>query len=346
MIDTLKVYLPEFQVADNSSLTIQPSAYRSDTGELLSDFKLYENEEGEITSGSKAYLNTEDFNLTIGARGAFVQFSIPKVAHKGNNIYWASKDEASSAILKVEEGLFQAGLYADLRKGDISRIDTFANVEASEPFSSYSGVFSLLRGSRKFKRDYGTTILWGNTQAELTIYDKNEELKRRRLSGVADKNLLRFEYRLLNKKKSEKILGFSKVEEIPDRWDELKEKYKQAWSSDVFKYETDQAEVLASGQLSEELLFFKKKYGRNYFSQYLQSFGANELGRMVSPEALALAIEYIERDESEDTRRKKKERAIRIIEDRRRMVAFLRKDEGVKTWAELYDELKDKVLAV
>jgi len=341
MIDTIKLLLPEYSIKKDNLLTVQPSSYVEGTGEKIADYPLWQKEGGKVW-GSKAYLNTEHFNLTIQPfKGtgvlAFLHFSIPKVYH-GDNYYSVGR-EGTQAVLKAVEGeLAQNGIITNLQEAKISRIDTFSNIQAEEPFLSYSPVFSLLTGSRQQRRDYGTTFLWQNTQQELCAYDKNEEASRRGIvTGTYPANTLRMEYRLLNKKKIDSTLGFSSVKELPEKWEEVKAKHKQAWQR-LFKYEVGELEVIASKQVFSELLYFKGKYGRNYLDYYLKAVGSDTLARLAGVEVLKQAIENIEND------RNKVYRAVKKLEQARTELQLLREEPASsKTLSTLYKELKEKV---
>lgn len=346
MIDTLRIYTQEFTVKDDSDIILRPSPYLPSTGELLADYPLYSRDDGAMITGSKAYFYNDRMNLSINARGAIVQFSIPKVAHNGDNFYPASKSEAVKAIDQVQGDLWQAGFHSELMKGEINRIDSFVNVQADETFDSYAPILTLCRGKRKFLRDYGSTILWGNKQEQLTTYDKIEEMKRRKHTGNYPMNTLRFEHRLLNKRKAGKKLGFIKVEEIADNWDVVKKVHNAAFANEVFADDVAGFEILTGEQVARELMQFRIKFGKRYIDQYWKHYGVLAFSRKVSKETIRMAIEYVEQDSSYDARRMKVKRTINRMEAMKKQVMFFRKDEqSKKTWGNLYLELKEKVLA-
>ena len=349
MIDTLKVHLEDIEVKDGANLIIQPSPYDVGTGELLADYPLYQDEAGKVISGAKGYINNERWNLTLRAglrEGAFVHFSIPKLIN-GNNFYPTSREQASEAISQVGRELWDSGVHCEINEGEMSRVDTFGNIQTEEAYSAYTPLFNLMKAKRQYKRDYGTTFSWMNTQQELTIYDKLEEMRRRggMTEGYPDRTM-RFEYRLLNKRKIQNILGFSAVKDIPERWDDIGEKYKSAWREHIFRLGVNDVELLAGEQIESELRHFKAKFGRNYFDKYLKAFGAYSLSKLVTEEGLRLALESIERDHNFEARRKKVSRALDVLQQAKREVALLRNEgKGEKTLKDLYLELQEKVLA-
>src|SRR5690606_7364144 len=93
--------------------------------------------------GSKAYLNSDNWNLTLKplpagnrAVGAFLQLSIPK-NYYGSNFYSVGEQGTKAVLSKVQEELKEKGINTPLNEADISRADTFKNIEPEEPFSSY-----------------------------------------------------------------------------------------------------------------------------------------------------------------------------------------------------------------
>ena len=154
-------------------------------------------------------------------------------------------------------------------------------------------------------------------------------------SRVNDDSVKPFES--VNKKKIDSALGFSAVKELPDKWEEVKAKHKQAWQR-LFKYEVGELEVIASRQVFSELLYFKEKYGRNYLDYYLKAVGSDTLARLAGVEVLKQAIENIEND------RNKVYRAVKKLEEARKEIQLLREEPvSSKTLATLYKELKEKV---
>jgi len=358
MLDTVKLCLNDWEIKDTSQVVIQPSPVHYGTGELTSHFPLWKKGNGDVEMGSKAYLNTQLLNVDIkpfaqGGVQCFVHFSIPKI-HNGENYYSVGKEGTRAVLKKVEGELSEAGIETNIEEASLSRIDTFQNVITEEPFISYSPLFSLLQASRKVKRDYGTTFLWSNTQQELCVYDKLVEMQNRKIDTSSyPAQTMRFEWRLLNKKKIENAIGFSKVKELPSYWGEVKEKYREAWKKDIFNMEVGEVEVLASRQLKGFLQYFKDKHGRNYIDYFLTSFGAYSLGKEFGIEPLRIAIREIEEEESitgeeEERKReaikKKVHRLYKKVEKARREMEFIRGESGEsKTLAGLYKELQVKL---
>jgi len=342
MIDTLKVYIEDFIVKPDAEITIQPSSYILGSGELISDYPLIESE-GVSVGGAKAYLNTERFNLTIRDKDkAYLQCSLPKVI-AGNNYKALTKAEAEQAINSVGRELWNAGFHTDIKKSSVSRIDIFKNVITEEPYMQYADLFRLLRGKRKLKRDYGSTFLWHNTQEQLTIYDKIAEMKIKKVdTSNYPINTMRFEHRLLNKRKAAKVLGFSAAGEIVDNWQVIKDQSRQAWNRDLFSFTIKDVEVMACEEV-EALYRYAKQTSKRYLNKFLQLYAVRNLS-LIKPDTLREMIYRCESEEQGVTQRVKVHRALKKFEELEKEVAFLLPNKSGKRLSDYYIELKEKVL--
>ena len=343
MIDTLKLYIEDFSVDPQAEIVIQPSPYVLGSGELTNDYPLIEVENMSV-GGSKAYLNNDRFNLTIHSKDrSFLQCSLPKVIN-GDNYKPLNKAEAEQAIISVGKELWDSGFHTEIEKSSISRIDTFRNVLTEEPYMQYADLFRVLRGKRKLKRDYGSTFLWHNTQEELTIYDKIAEMKIRKVdTRNYPINTMRFEHRLLNKRKASSILGFSAVEAIPDNWQVIKDKTGQAWERDLFSFTVDDIEIMACGEIEKLYRYAKRTSKRYYLGKFINLLAGASL-RTVKPETLREMIYRCESEEAYGTRKVKAHRALKKFSELEREVAFVLPNRSNIRLSDLYSELKEKVL--
>ncbi len=350
MLDTVKLCLNDWEIKDTSQLIVQPSPVNYGTGELTSHYPLWRKENGEMEMGSKAYLNTQLLNIDIkpfaqGEVQCFVHLSIPKI-HNGENYYSVGKEGTVAVLRKVEEELKEAGIKTNIEEASLSRVDTFQNVITEEPFLSYSPLFSLLQASRKLRRDYGSTFLWSNTQQELCVYDKIEEMQNRKIDTSSyPAQTMRFEWRLLNKKKIENAIGFSKVKELPSYWGEVKEKYKEAWRKDIFNMEVEEVEILSAKQVKTLLEIFRNENERNYIDSLFTFWGTYRAGIDFGIEPLKMAIREIEEERGADknTINKKVYRASKKIQEAIRKYQLYTGGENNKTLAGLYKELQVKL---
>jgi len=156
---------------------------------------------------------------------------------------------------------------------------------------------------------------------------------------------MRFEYRLKNRKKVHNILGFSKVEELPNNWDELKHKFINVWEKDIFNKEVADINIIASKQIKKELLSFYEVYGRNYVAQYMKAVGAHTIEMEQGIEALRLAIREVEKERKakRTTAIMKEADTTKQVEELSSIIKLLRKDTEPTTLKDLYKELQEKV---
>jgi len=344
MIDTLKLMLSEYKVSPESSLRVQPASYEVATGEKV-EYPLFRNEAGTFF-GSKAYLNTENWNLTLkplpaGNRGtgAFLQFSVPK-NYYGSNYYSVGEEGTRAALKKVEGELEQSGVLTNLEEAELSRIDTFKNIQPEEPFSSYFSLFSLLRARRAQQRGYGTTFLLSNSSQEFCVYDKLQEMKEHGLEISNLPKTMRFEHRALKKEKVKSLYGFSRVGELfHGGYGVVRDKQVESWKSSLFSFSAEDVVVLGSKQLEQEMRVFQEKYGANWFQYFLKSYGAYSLAEFAGKEVVRAALENL------NSERTKVWRTMRLLEEAERELLVLKQEEGSsKTLGELYEELREKVV--
>lgn len=349
MIDTIKLHLKDYAISEDTNIQVQPSSYVAGTGEQVSNNPLFQNSSGAVFYGSKAYLNTDNFNLSIKpmpsgsdnprVANCFVQFSVPK-NHYGNNFYSASCEETKEELEKLETSLKDNGIRTNLKEAELSRVDTFKNIQPEERFSSYYSLFSLLKARRAVQRGYGTTFLLSNSQQEFCVYDKNEEMKLRGVDlSKFPENTMRFEHRLLNKSKVSTVYGFSKAGELfKGGYEVVREKRAEAWKKSLFCYEVPEVVMLGSKALEEEMRAFKEKFPRNWFQFFLQAYGAYHLAQKAGIEVIELALQNLESERTKVWRAKK------ILTEAKKEIEFVKKEQNSeRSFGELYEELRSKV---
>lgn len=341
MLDTLKVHTREFTVKDGARVSVQPGLVDYETGEQR-EVSLFKDDLGRDVYGSKAYVNTENYNLTIQPMGAgvelFLQTSLPKVVN-GENYNPLTNSETVQAIQAIGQDLRSRGIGLNLDTCELSRVDLFKNVVGDNEFKSYSPLFALLQSKRQQRRDYGTTFTWSNTQREICAYDKLTEMQSRGVKvGGYPQNTIRFEYRLKNSRVCERELKVSTVKKLVNNLDDLQKKYKDALSKSIFSLDVGEVNILASQELQAWMQSYLSTYGDNWFSRFLRDYGAYELSRLASPEVVKIVMACVIED------RFKLWRAIRFFEDAKRDFELSTKVDGVKTLADLYGELQQKVM--
>ena len=346
MLDTVKLQLKDYEITDFSTLEVQPARYVSGTGEVVSEFPLFKNSSGKVFYGSKAFLNTPKWNLTVkpvnyspSGTACYIHFSVPGI-HNGNNFYSVGEQGTEAVINQVEQQLTENGIKTNLQNAQLSRVDTFKNIQADQSFESYSTLFQLLKCNRGIKRDYGTTFLLSNSQQEFTVYDKLVEMQNKGIS-TADfpENTQRYEHRLLNRNKINSVYGFSAVADIfKGGYAVIKEKQLESWKKSLFSYSVEEVVSLGSKQLEQEMALFKSKFGSTWFQWFLKSYGAYYLAKFAGVEVVKVALENLEAD------RMKVWRTVKLLEQAKREIDFVKTEEkSQRTVAELYQELQEKV---
>ncbi|HQL67468.1 MAG TPA: hypothetical protein PK151_07995, partial [Caldisericia bacterium] len=88
---------------------------------------------------------------------------------------------------------------------------------------------------RTHKRDYIDGFLSSNTNREICFYNKVKEMRenKERFTDIKDEKVIRGELRLLKHREVKKN-NITLLKEIPDKWSDLKEVYKQ-YISEIFK---------------------------------------------------------------------------------------------------------------
>ena len=342
MIDTIKVFTDDFRVRDAANLAIQPAPIDYQSG-VQNERRLFRNSAGEWVEGAKAYLNTDSYNLTVKPDNVgngvklFLQWSLPK-AFTGDNFYPLSDDQLGDAKRALEQSLSDKGVMLELDECKVSRVDTFQNVYAAESFADYATLFRLLRAKRQQRRDYGTTFLWANTRREICVYDKVAEIKNRGGSYQAyPENTIRFEYRLKNSQVTEHELGLATLKDL-NNFEGVKAAYRQAMQKNLFSLTVDEVNVLISSKLEAVIRAYYENAGRYWLRSFISEFGAYMLLKSIEPENLQLIIERV------SGYRMTGWRAVRDLEKSRDKLALHLEGVGDKTLADLYAELRDKVL--
>jgi hypothetical protein len=346
VIDTLKLLLSDYSIAPDAALSVQPSIVDIRSGQAVANYALWRSN-GRTIEGAKAFCNSEHFNLSIspsshdpGAVSALVQFCIPKIVN-GNNYAPVSERAAAQSVKGIERELKEIGVKTNLRAAVVSRLDTFKNVEADEPFTSYQPVFQMLSGKRMPKRDYGTTFLWANTQQEICIYDKLEEMAMRKLNTKGfPPNTVRFEHRLMRAKKVQRALGgIRTVGDLFDGYGVLQSGFQHAMTDQLFRYDVSEVETISANNLEADLRRFKEQHAGSWFSTYLKTYGLYHLLQRTQIETVKGVIDNLSSDRT---------KAWRIVRDMEKLqletMQMKTVAPSIRPLSELYNELRVKVL--
>lgn len=341
MLDTLKVYTDDFTVKDRARVSVQLGLVNYESGEQR-EVSLFKDESGRDVYGSKAFVNTDKYNLTIQPMGhgveLFLQTSVPKVIN-GDNYTPLTNSETRQAVEVIGQDLRSRGIGLNLENCKLSRVDLFKTVHGENNFLTYSPLFALLQSKRQQRRDYGTTFTWQNTQREVCVYDKLVEMKSRgvEISGYPD-NSIRFEYRLKNSRVCGREVGSKTVKELVNNLDGLSQKYRDALSGSIFSLNMSDVKILASQELQIAMHSYCELYGEYWFSRFLRDFGAYTLSRFATDEVVKVVLACVIED------RVKLWRAIKFFDQAKQDFALSSRVDQDKTLADLYDELKTKVM--
>lgn len=188
-IDTVRLWIRDFTVADNATLTVQTTSTAS-TGET-DDTILYQISDG-VVYGGKAYLNTDLFAATLHSPEAlFVQASLPKQLHRDNRAETSGID-IGLALTALEGALWRAGISTDIREARISRLDIARTVHLDRPVAAYASAIRSLTYPRMDRTSYYSGgARWSNSRHQVSFYDKGLEQE-----GVPS-STARLEYRLI-----------------------------------------------------------------------------------------------------------------------------------------------------
>jgi hypothetical protein len=267
-----------------------------------------------------------------------VQFSVPKVA-TGSNFHPVDHNGTKEALRAIQKHLKAIGVKTSIKTATLSRLDAFKTVQTQEPYQCYHPVLSMLQAKRQSKRDYGTTFLWGNTQQETCVYDKLEEMRRRKQPVVGlPRNSMRFEWRGLKPRKVRDTLGMKTAGDLLEGFDHVQATYKRLLEDQLFKRDVSNLEFQSVKDIEAQLAVFIQAGRRYPFTAWLEAVA---LDRGVSDfEAVKKAVDNSFSNRAARRKIHKKLEAARLDAVTLRTVAPSKRAMG-----ELYTELKTKVLS-
>jgi hypothetical protein len=345
MLDTIKFFTDDFRVQSDAEMQIQPSVIDFRTGEQ-NNKKLFISDGGKWVKGEKAYLNDERFNITIkpmsnsDAVYLWVQLSAPKFL-TGDNFYPLGDVDARGLPVALEKELRTRGIGLSAAGLKLSRLDTFKNVYADEPFNDYVSIFKMLNAKRQLRRDYGSTFLWENTQREICVYDKLTEIQNRGFSVEGlPKNTIRFEYRLLNSKVIKNALGLKTAGALFENLDAVREVYRDALKYHLFGLDVSEFEKLVGSQWYALVRYYFTNEGRFWRSRLRQNVGDYYISGSIGVKKFREIVEDVAgyRQAGYVAEKEVNEGALQV-----ELLTGQRKN---KTTVELYQELQNKVLEV
>lgn len=344
MLDTigLRCEPGSFTVSKEAELTLYPAQYQLNDGSIKNEFYLFDLEGKEIT-GSKAILNREKYQVTIDSRGLFTQLSIPKYA-RGNNFKLSDKSECTEVLNNLEQELRSEGISTDINEAKISRIDSCKNTFLKHPTGQYFSFFNSLNASRlKDKNIYAAGYRWQNTRHQIVAYDKREEMINRKedTSGIP-KNVIRFEYRLMNGRKVREALGMQNVKQLKNYFGLIEENYNKQLSESIFSLDPDNKKLFQSKTIENYLEYSLSNYSRSWYLHFASGLLFGREGLIIDEKSLFDMLENVLERIGSKYKRKRKYELRKAINDKRQIVSDI-SQVNVRT---LYRELRDKVLKV
>lgn len=302
MIDSIYLSLDRVQIDPGADLEVVPGRENLRSGQIR-ECLLYTDKAGGSVCGSKAYYdrgacqdsNRVPFDFCIYPKGKSVKniihFSLPKVASGSVNLDPVSRSVAENCLDRVQSGLKDIGVCADLRGGSVSRCDLFVNGVMDLPTDNYFPLLSELpTGKRYLKRDYGTTVLLHNSRREYCFYDKRVQMRRQdrniNLSAYPE-NVLRAEERFLSSRVCRKEFGVIDFGGLLNYYDHLPGFYASKMrkvlperclnvpllSSEIerIKYYIDRGYGWAYIKKQFGLLYFASRYSSDQFERILKN---------------------------------------------------------------------------
>lgn len=290
----------------------------------------------------------ENFNSKI-----FVQFSFPRFK-KETNFNPLKKNEMYDVLDFLSKELKQIGINCNIYESDLSRLDTFVNINTDENFQAYTPVFSLLEATRKKAIDWnGSTYLWKSGEHQITCYDKIEEIKskikdEKIKNKFANKNVLRIENRWTTKRKIFSKLKLKNIDELLSNYDYLRSEFINDIEKTIFKYKENQIEWITGKEIKTALQNFYLSGSRYWFNNFMKYAGYLALTQLTNPEIIIQAIDELEINGSESRVRVIKHRIKNQFRQAKigTMLSQMNFLINRKSNKELYEEIKTKFYKV
>lgn len=275
MVDTLHLALAEgLTVQRDAPVRIVPTTLETSGAKPYYENTLYELTDGTPVKGQRAYYNEGELHLDFTERGKYAHFSVPGAFRYGNNYSPLIKSEAFELIERLNTMLERDGIYTDLLKAALLRVDLFVNVEIDHAFELYDLLFDHLGAKRMHGIKYRTTYrLYLNTLRQLCFYDKRAQMldqKKNFLTVGLPEKVMRVEYRMLKRAKCVRDLGCETLGELIEKWDDLPDIYRSKLQELFFRF--PETESMSGVSVSDEfgrMLWLKRQFGSGWYHKYL-----------------------------------------------------------------------------
>jgi len=287
--------------------------------------------------------NNEDDEV----KGIFLSTSLPRLLSE-TNLKTLSFDEQQTALKTLEIKLREYGIKTNINNAALSRVDTFTNISTEFPFYSYSNLFDLMECSRMKSVGYGNeSFLWKNGNQELMIYDKVKEMRDKKpdIKIRSGKNIMRFENRLLKKRKILSSIKFKTVGELYKNYDELKNFHLKEITKKIFRFSFDEIQFLGKDQATKRAIVCKNKYKYKWFEEFVKLYGIEQIIKVMDVDGLLEIVDLLDSYKNDVALRKTKSRVRKYYNESKFLIGIVSdelNDGSSKNNMELYNELKTK----
>ena len=201
---------------------------------------------GDLNPDWNTSKNFGGIYVSNNRNGLLVSFN-PAKLYFGHNEKSISSIQLPDICNNVQDTLSSKSVYVSIDKMSVSRIDLAINIGTTYSPSEYFPLFEFTKINYMNKRDsYSNGLYWHNKSRCLIIYDKTKELKDKQ--GIeAGVHLLRFEYRLLNRKAVTDHLRIGHLNELydPSNYQFIQNIFLDFLRTDLFSgWDNNQAESL------------------------------------------------------------------------------------------------------
>jgi hypothetical protein len=287
--------------------------------------------------------NSEDDEV----KGIFISTSLPRLLSE-TNLKTLSYDEQQAALKILENRLKKFGIKTNINNALLSRVDTFTNISTEHIFYTYSNLLSLMECSRMKSVGYGNeSFLWKNGNQELMIYDKVKEMRDKKpdIKIRFDKNIMRFENRLLKRRKILSSIKFETVGELYKNYDGLKQFHKREIEKKIFKYSIEDIDYKTTNNVESLMRFCRNQFGKHWFESFFKMKGMEQIIKIMDVDKLLLLVDEFDSDKKPVALRVKKSRIRKMFNDFKFYIGLFdsQLNSGLlKSNAELYEEIKTK----
>ena len=223
MLDKLKIRLKDFEVNQDSLRDARIWGFKSDTGKII---KYYSN----VGFGVVEYYPDGEV-LIIQFNPYQEQIGVSNISHK----------VIMNADENIKERLRALGVSCHIEQGELSRLDLCRDAYLDYPVCSYQEVIKDLPFSRMKLQAYNDGFILKNTQHQLCMYNKIQQLKKdnkidkEAVFNWSQYNVLRAEIRLFKNRKIKDYTGLQRYEDVISNLDYMPDVYNKYQKKEVFK---------------------------------------------------------------------------------------------------------------